>query len=293
MKKGYMGKVLKVDLSTGEIHEETIDDEIYRSFLSGMGLGAWMLYKEIPANADPLGPDNMLGFMSGLLTGTGSLFTGRWMVVGKSPLTGGWGEANCGGSFSPAIKRCGFDGIFITGQSETPVYLYVDDHTRELRDASHVWGKDTVDTEDDLVAAVKRPNTKVACIGPAGENISLISGISTDKGRMAARCGLGAVMGAKRLKAVVLSGTRRINSHNRDEVKRLSRICNRWVQFQPPFLPGPMMAPVGALMRILPTVLTQDGLLYKILLRKWGTVSMNQMSPEMGDSPIKNWKGTR
>ncbi len=292
MKKGYMGKVLVVDLSTRQIHEESVSDGIYHSFLSGMGLGAWMLYHRIPAHADPLGPDNMLGFMSGLLTGTGSLFTGRWMVVGKSPLTGGWGEANCGGSFSPAIKRCGFDAIFITGQSDTPVYLYVDDHAREIRDASHLWGKDTVETENHLVGASDRPNTRVACIGPAGENRSLISGISTDRGRMAARSGLGAVMGSKRLKAVVLAGTRRINVHNRDEIKRLSQICNRWVQFQPPFVPGPLTAPLGALMRILPTVLTQDGLLYKILLKKWGTVSMNQMSPEMGDAPIKNWKGT-
>ncbi|ACN13324.1 Aor1 [Desulforapulum autotrophicum HRM2] len=292
MGKGYMGKILVVDLSTRQIHEESILPKIYQSYLSGMGLGAWMLYNRIPAHADPLGPDNMLGFMSGLLTGTGSLFTGRWMVVGKSPLTGGWGEANCGGSFSPAIKRCGFDGIFITGQSNTPVYLHVDDHTREIRDATHLWGKDTVETENHLVAASNRPNTRVACIGPAGENRSLISGLSTDRGRMAARSGLGAVMGSKRLKAIVLAGTRRINVHNRDEIKRLSQICNRWVQFQPPFVTGPMTAVVGALMRILPTVLTQDGLLYKILLRKWGTVSMNQMSPEMGDAPIKNWKGT-
>ncbi len=284
--------MLVVDLSTREIREEIIPDTVYKSYLSGMGLGAWMLYNRIPANADPLGPDNMLGFMSGLLTGTGSLFTGRWMVVGKSPLTGTWGEANCGGHFSPAIKRCGVDGIFVTGKSDTPVYLYCDDHVKEIRDAAPLWGKDTVDTENTLLETVNRPNAKVACIGPAGENLSLISGISTDKGRMAARSGLGAVMGAKGLKAVVLAGTKRIVPHNRDEIKRLSQICNRWVQFQPPFIAGPLTAPVGALMRILPTVLTQDGLLYKILLRKWGTVSMNQMSPEMGDAPIKNWKGT-
>ncbi|MCP4021262.1 MAG: aldehyde ferredoxin oxidoreductase family protein [Desulfobacteraceae bacterium] len=291
-RKGYMGKILIVDLSTGKITEEVIPDKVYESYLAGMGLGAFILNTRIPEKADPLGPDNMIGFLCGLLTGTGSLFTGRWMIVGKSPLTGGWGEANCGGSFSPAIKRCGYDGIFFKGASEKPVYLYVDDQTCELRDAAEIWGKDTVQTEEFLLDAVKNKKAKVACIGPAGEKLSLISGVSTDKGRMAARSGLGAVMGSKQLKALVLAGNKRITTHNRDEIKRLSRICNKWVQFQPPFISGPMTAFVGALMRIMPSVVTQDGLLYKILLSKWGTVSLNQLSPEMGDSPIKNWKGT-
>lgn len=290
--KGYMGKIMNVDLSTGKIHIEKISPAVYESFLSGMGLAAHLLYHRIPAGADPLGPDNLLGFVSGLLTGTGSLFTGRWMVVGKSPLTKGWGEANCGGSFSPAIKRCGVDGIFFTGISPTPVYLYVDDTTMELRDAAEIWGMDAVETENLLLERSKKKNARVACIGQAGEKLSLIAGVSTDKGRLAARSGLGAVMGSKNLKALVLAGTKRIHVHNREEIKRLSQICNRWVQFQPPFVPGFLTAPIGALMRIMPAVLTQDGLLYKILLRKWGTVSMNQMSVEMGDSPIKNWNGT-
>jgi len=290
--KGYMGKIMNVNLSTGKIHIEKISPSVYESFLSGMGLAAHLLYHRIPAGADPLGPDNMLGFVSGLLTGTGSLFTGRWMVVGKSPLTKGWGEANCGGSFSPAIKRCGVDGIFFTGISPTPVYLYVDDTTMELRDATSVWGMDAVETENFLLENSKSKNARVACIGQSGEKLSLISGVSTDKGRIAARSGLGAVMGSKNLKALVLAGTKRICVHNREEIKRLSQICNRWVQFQPPFVPGFLTAPIGALMRMMPAVLTQDGLLYKILLRKWGTVSMNQMSVEMGDSPIKNWNGS-
>ena len=105
MDKGYMGKVLVVDLGTGAVRTETIPDNVYENYLSGLGLGAYLLFQWIPPEADPLGPDNVLGFMSGLLTGTGSLFTGRWMVVGKSPLTGCWGDANCGGTFSPAIKR--------------------------------------------------------------------------------------------------------------------------------------------------------------------------------------------
>ena len=291
MSKGYMGKVLWVDLSKGEIREEVIPDEIYEYYLSGMGLAAHLLYNRIPAGADPLGPDNILGFVSGLLTGTGSLFSGRWMVVGKSPLTGGWGDANCGGNLSPAIKRCGYDGIFFTGISEKPVYLHVRHNGAELCDASHLWGKDAVETEEALIKE-KGDKAKVACIGPAGEKLSLISGICNDRGRLAARSGLGAVMGSKKLKAVVLDGKRRIDVHNRDEIKRLSRQCNRWVQWQPPFLPGPQAAYMGVVMRLLPTQMAMDGMIEKILLRKWGTSSLNQASVEMGDSPIKNWKGS-
>ena len=290
MGKGYMGKILTVDLTVGDITEEIIPDDVYEKYLSGMGLAAYILYNRIPAGADPLGPDNILGFVSGLLTGTGSLFAGRWMVVGKSPLTGSWGDANCGGNFSPAIKRCGYDGIFFKGISSRPVYLYIGKGKAELRDASHVWGRDAVEAEKMLLKDTPA-GARVALIGPSGEKLSLISGISNDGGRMAARSGLGAVMGSKMLKALVLSGANRIAVHNREEIKKLSRKCNKWVQFQPPFLPGSMMPYVGAFMRVMPTVLAQDGMLYKILLRKWGTGSLNQMSIEMGDSPIKNWKG--
>ncbi len=290
MGKGYMGKILTVDLTVGDITEEIIPDDVYEKYLSGMGLAAYILYNRIPAGADPLGPDNILGFVSGLLTGTGSLFAGRWMVVGKSPLTGSWGDANCGGNFSPAIKRCGYDGIFFKGISSKPVYLYIGKGKAELRDASHVWGRDAVEAEKMLLKDTPA-GARVALIGPSGEKLSLISGISNDGGRMAARSGLGAVMGSKMLKALVLSGANRIAVHNREEIKKLSRKCNKWVQFQPPFLPGSMMPYVGAFMRMMPTVLAQDGMLYKILLRKWGTGSLNQMSIEMGDSPIKNWKG--
>ena len=291
MNRGYMGKILVVDLSKKEIKEETISDEIYKKYLSGMGLGAYILFNRIPAGADPLGPDNILGFVSGLLTATGSLFSGRWMVVGKSPLTGGWGDANCGGSFSPAIKRSGFDAIFFKGISETPVFLYVKNGKAELRDAAQLWGKDTVETEEILKNEFGE-GARIASIGPAGEKLSLISGISNDKGRLAARSGLGAVMGSKKLKAVVLDGKKRVQPYDLKEVKRLSKTCNKWVQFQLPLGPGVLMGYIGTLLRLLPTAMAMDGMIYKMLLRQWGTGGLNQMSPEWGDSPIKNWKGS-
>lgn len=288
---GYVGRILMVDLSSGEIKEEEISNSVYEKHLSGMGLAAYILYNRIPPGADPLGPENILGFVSGLLTATGSLFSGRWMVVGKSPLTGAWGDANCGGNLSPAIKRCGYDGIFFRGISKDPVYLYVKNGNARLKDAAHLWGKDAIETEEELIKE-HRSRARTAVIGTAGEKLSLISGICNDRGRIAARSGLGAVMGSKKLKAIVLEGKRRVPVHNLHEIKSLSRMCSSWVQFQPPFLSGRVAGHLGTLMRVLPMQMAMDGLLYKIMLRKWGTVSMNQISVEMGDAPIKNWMGS-
>ena len=293
MNKPYMGKILMVDLSNGTITEEKISDNVYQQYLSGMGLGAYILYNRIPAGADPLGPENILGFCSGFLTGTGSFFSGRWTLVGKSPLTGGWGDANCGGTFSPAIKHCGYDAIFFKGISSTPVYLYVKNGKAALKDAADLWGKDAVETEEKLKKQYGE-KAGVAVIGPAGEKISLISGVCTDKGRIAARSGLGAVMGVKKLKAVVLDGVKRIVAHDSAAMKKLSLHCAKWTNFPMPLslLPGMLLAPVGTFMRLTPVLFPFDGLLYKTILKKWGTGGMNQMSIEMGDSPLKNWNGS-
>ena len=293
MPTGYMGKILMVNLSDGTFEEQEIPDSVYEKFLSGAGLGGFILYNNIPADADPLGPDNILGFVSGLLTGTGSLFTGRWMVVGKSPLTGGYGESNCGGNFSPAIKRCGYDGIFFKGISEKPVYLYIKNGKPELKDADYLWGKDAIETEETLIADLTdKRKPKVACIGPAGEKLSRISGVSNDLGRMAARSGLGAVMGSKKLKAVVLDSAKKIEPRYRSEIRGLSEKCNKWVQFQPWFLSGNGVRILAVILRFLPIQTAMDGMLLKIILRKWGTMGLNQYSIEMGDSPIKNWSGS-
>jgi aldehyde:ferredoxin oxidoreductase len=290
MAYGYMGKILLVDLGSGEIKEEVIPDEIYERYLSGTGLATYLLYKMIPAGADPLGPDNVLALMSGLLTGTGSLFTGRWMAAGKSPLTGTWGDANCGGYFSPAIKRCGYDGILFRGISKTPVYLYVDGKTAVLRDASHVWGKDIVETEEALLAETAS-TARMAMIGPAGEKLSLISGICTDRGRLAARSGLGAVMGSKKLKAVVLNGKKRIPVKDMETIKAFTKKCHK--NIPPPVpIPGKMTRLAGVMLRKLPFGMLTDGKAVMGIYRKWGTSAMNQMSIESGDSPIKNWGGS-
>lgn len=293
--KPYTGKVLWVDLSGGEIRTETLPDSFYEKYLSGMGLAAALLYREIPPQADPLGPENVLGFVAGLLTGTGALFAGRWLVVGKSPLTGTWGDSSCGGSFAPAIKQCGYDGIFVRGISPHPVVLYVTPGGAALEDASSLWGLDAVETEQALWREARGPKKPaVACIGEAGENRSLIAGICHDQGRLAARSGLGAVMGAKGLKAVVLNGARRIGCAHPAEMKTLSQRCNQYAHFSPPGLTSSGRVPhwIGIALRKLPFAVTLDGLLTVALYRKWGTSGMNRGSIEWGDAPVRNWAGS-
>ena len=284
-----MGKVLWVNLTTGTFREEVLPERLYERYLGGLGIAAALLYREIPANADPLGPENVLAFVSGLLNGTNSLFSGRWMAAAKSPLTGTWGEANCGGTLASAIKRSGYDGILFTGSSPQPVYLSLG-QTPVLHSAEDLWGLDTVETDARLRAA--HPASAVACIGPAGEKRSLLAGISNDGGRMAARSGLGAVMGSKNLKAVVLYGRQKVRVHDKEEMQRLSQKAYRWTKLDVPLPAGRFMKFVGTLFRKMPLAMAQDGLLYKILLGRWGTISMNQASVEMGDAPVKNWRGS-
>lgn len=292
MDKGYMGKILWVDLTQRTCQEEVVPEAVYEAVLGGLGLGAWVLGTRMKAEIDPMGPDNILGFVPGALTGTGSLFTGRWMVVTKSPLTGCWGDANCGGQLSPMIKRCGYDGIFFVGKSDTPVMLVAKGGKVSLEDASEYWGKDAIETEE-LLKEKHGKTTQVACIGQSGEKLSLIAGISNDKGRMAARAGVGAVMGAKKLKALVLFGNHKVTPADREAMKKLTEHCLKYVKTELPLPPGPMATYLGTTMGLLPIQMAQDGMLYKCMLKKWGTVSMNLISLEMGDSPLKNWKGTR
>lgn len=291
--KAYTGKVLWVDLSSGTFSEEVIPDSIYHKYLAGIGLGAALLYRDIPPAADPLGPENILGFMSGLLTGSGSLFTGRWMAVGKSPLTGGWGDSNCGGTFAFAIKQTGYDGILFKGISPKPVYLLINSHGPQLLDAATLWGKDAVETEEAIQAAHSgKKQPAVACIGAAGENLSLISGIVNDKGRIAARSGLGAVMGSKRLKAVALAGARRVTAHNPRRMQHLSKKCSRDILLPLNIVNSKTIGLFGGLVGNLPVGMSQSGFLLGGILAKWGSIGTLPASAGMGDTPFKNWAGT-
>ena len=204
MVNGYNGKILFVDLTAGSLTEEEVPEKTYREYIGGQGLGARILYERMKPKADPLGPDNMLGFLVGPLTGTG-IHGARYQTVTKSPITGGWGDANSGGSLAPVFKAAGYDGVFFSGISQKPVYLFIDEGKAEIRDAAHLWGKDTVETEDAIRKELDDSKVKIACIGPAGEKLSLMACIRHE-GSAAGRSGVGAVMGSKKLKALVVRG---------------------------------------------------------------------------------------
>jgi len=205
MASGYMSRILFVDLTQGTMREERTDEEMCRQFLGGYGLGVRLIWDGQPPRVAPLSPDNLLGFATGPLTGTPALIGSRYTVVGKSPLTQTWGDANSGGFFGPHMKFAGYDAVFFSGASETPVCLFLQQGEAELRDAEELWGLDAVETEDRLKEELGS-DTEVACIGPAGEKLALISCVINNKGRAAARSGLGAVMGSKKLKAVAVRG---------------------------------------------------------------------------------------
>ena len=205
---GYAGKILRVDLDKGRTESESLDESLLRDFIGGSGVGAKILYEETGAETDPLSGDNPLIFMVGPLTATRVPGTGRHTVITKSPLTGIFAENNVGGYWGVALKQAGFDGIIFKGKAKSPTYLWVHDGEVELKDAGYLWGKNTKES-DELLKKETHAKAVTAVIGPAGERMVKISGIVHEGGdaRMAARCGVGAVMGSKNLKAVVVYGS--------------------------------------------------------------------------------------
>jgi len=260
--KGVVGKILIVDLNTGVLKVEEPEDELYLNYLGGYGLGAYYLFKNQKPGVDPLGPENMLGFFTGILTGTKSFSSGRYMVVSKSPKTGTWGDANCGGSFGHALKVAGFDAVLFKGQSKKPVYIMVDNGEVELKDASDLWGMDTTEVEETLIE--KHGKVSLACIGPSGERQSLLSCIITDKGRAAGRSGLGAVMGSKKLKAVVATGKLPIPVADPERMSARRKDCLEFIK--------------------------KDNDLYG-MFHDYGTCSFTMGAIMAGDAPIKNFSG--
>jgi aldehyde:ferredoxin oxidoreductase len=213
---GWHGRLLRVNLTTGNVREETIPEEDAKRLIGGRGLAIKYLMEGMDPRADPLSPENLLVFATGPLTATPTPTGNRYMVVTKSPLTGALANSNSGGVFPTMMKRSGYDLFVFEGRAEKPVYLFVDERKAELRDATHLWGHDTHYT-DDAIKAETSDDTHVACIGPAGENGVLMAAIINDKHRAAARSGVGAVMGAKNLKAVAVRG--RLNPELYDEAR--------------------------------------------------------------------------
>jgi aldehyde:ferredoxin oxidoreductase len=267
MARGYMGKVLFVDLATGEINDEELGEKLCYDFIGGYGIGARIIYNRQKPGVDPLGQDNLLGFITGPVTGTPTIGSSRYAVVGKSPLTGGWGDANSGGDFGPYLKFAGYDGIFVTGVSEKPVYLFINDGQVEIKDATNLWGKDTFETES-MLRAEHGEKTYTAGIGPSAEKLSLISSIITKRGSAAARSGLGAVMGSKKLKAVVVTGRKEVPIADFEATRRLAR---------------DLIAELKGIQ--LP------GLTFLENKHKYGSSAGITTATNMGVAPVKNWGG--
>ena len=252
MAHGYYGKTLRVNLTTGELRDEPLPEALARLCLGGSGLAARYLYDETDASTDPLGPDNLLCFMAGPFVATPVPASNRFAVAARSPLTGIWGEADCGGHWGGALKSAGYDGILITGRADSPVYLWIEDGQAELRGASHLWGLDTY--ELDLGA-------EMVCIGPAGERGVRFASVMSGRydGRAAGRTGMGAVMGSKNLKAIACQGRQRAPLADRETLVRSVR-------------------------EIIPTI--RQG---TANMHKYGTANGVISFERLGDMPIRNW----
>ncbi len=217
---GYMGKVLRVNLSDGTIKTEPLDLKVAQKFLGSRGLGVKTLIDEVDPKVEPFSPDNKLIIATGALTGAPVPTSGRYMVITKSPLTGGIAIANSGGKWGVDFKATGHDMVIFEGKSEKPVYISIEDDKVEIKDAKHIWGKTTEETTKILEEEIE--GSKVLCIGPAGEKLSLIASVMNDVDRAAGRGGVGAVMGSKNLKAVVVKGTKKVPLFDEERVKSVS-----------------------------------------------------------------------
>jgi len=257
-----MGKILRVELTRNKIVEEPLQEELAEKFIGGPGIGTRILYDELPPWAGAFDPLNVLIFSTGPLTGTAVPSTGRHFVNTKSPLTGYLGEANAGGFWGAELKFAGYDLIVVSGRAGKPVYLYVDNDRVEIRDAKPYWGMDAREADRAIHEDIGDKKVKIVDIGQAGENLVLISGImGEDASRAAARCGVGAVMGSKNLKAIAVKGDRKVPVADRESLQNcLKELAN---------------------------ILSKDPNTRSF--RKYGTAGYYATGVELGDSPIRNW----
>ncbi len=259
---GFIGRILKVDLTRTKIRKQELQESFYREWFGGYGLGVRVLYSDIIPKTDLLDPGNIIGLTTGVLTGTLVPLSGSFTAVGKSPLTGAWNDSRCGGFFGPVLKRAGYDAIFVSGKASKPVYIWINEDKVRIMDASEIWGKTTSETEK-IVKENHGKKVQVACIGPSGEKLSKISCITHDRGRAAARGGFGAVMGSKNLKAVAVTGDKNVAVEDLDALKELRKnfidlIKSAWTYWA---------------------------------YEKYGTTGPVEAFALIGESPIKNWAG--
>lgn len=262
--KGYAGKIAFVDLTTGEVKQTPLAAELAEQFVGGLGLATKLLYDLTTGATEPFSPENALIFATGPFQGLGVPGSGRYVVVAKSPLTGTFGTSTAGSAWGIELKLAGFDALVVRGKAATPVYLWVHDGQVEIRDAAGLWGIDATETLDAVKAAVGVPGASVACIGPAGEREVGCACIMTDGHSAAGRCGLGAVMGSKGLKAVAVKGAGEVEAAAPERLAELNKA---------------LMKKIAAAAR--------EG------LHALGTPMWVVGAEEGGDLPIKYWAGSR
>jgi aldehyde:ferredoxin oxidoreductase len=258
---GWQGQILSIHLTKGTSSAYHPPMDLYSDFLGGTDFAARLLYDRIPADADALGPQNVLAIMTGPLTGSNFPGCGRVSICALSPLTRRWGQSSMGGFFGVALKKALWDGILIEGIASTPQYLLIEDEQVQLLPAEDLWGLDTYETESLL--RKRHPRSEQICIGPAGENLVSMACIAQRPGNLAGRTGMGAVLGSKKLKAVVVHGSRTLRWSDRGELNQLVIRANEILRTDP-----------EAQMN-----------------RKYGTAGLTQGVMMMGDMPVRNWSG--
>ena len=257
--KGYHGRLLEVDLSAREMADLPLPEEMMKQYIGGATLAAALVYDRMEKGSEPLAPENPLIFATGPFTGTPLPMVSRYAVGGISPLTGFWGEATSGGRFPFRLKGSGWDGLLVRGKADKPVYLYLKEGKPEIRDAVHLWGKDSYQTQKAIKDEMKDDSASVACIGAGGEKLIKYAAIMNDAGRAAGRCGMGALMGSKNLKAVAASGNLRPEASNSEKVRDLAKKA----------------------------VAQINGNLVSVAFREYGTMMYTDMAMTLGDAPAK------
>ena len=259
---GYTGKLLRVNLSSGEVGEDSLDATVARQYIGGVGIATRLIYDEVPPGADPLGPDNKLVFMTGPATGTAFPASASFAVVAKSPLTGLLTHDSVAGYWGALLKQSGYDGIIVEGVSPRPVYLDLSDSSAQLRDASELWGTDAIATEERVREQLADPSARVMGIGPAGEEKLPLACLVGDGGRAVGRGGMGAVMGSKNLKAIAVRGTKTVPLAEEDA---FSQVASRLARL------------VGGNRRM-------------AMLSKWGTAFDMDTGWQKSAVPAQNWR---
>jgi aldehyde:ferredoxin oxidoreductase len=299
--KGFRGRVLVVDLSQCTFRVEEIDPSVYRDYLGGYGLGAWLMWKHFPPRVDPLAPEACFALCSGLLTGLRAPFSGRIQIVGKSPLTGTWADSNSGGSVCSHLRAAGYDALLVHGKAAAPTVVVVRDGEVSFEPAGALWGQEIPPTFDALKAQFGgKRDVGISAIGPAGEKLQRIASVMNDRYHAFGRQGFGAVYGAKNLKAIVVSGSgevpiarpeefnaicKRINAQYHADLSLFHRIFAYFIK------PKGWLAWLYRAMTRLGIKATSP---VAALRRAWsqrGTTSAVALSIENGDAPIKNWRG--